>query len=270
MVTLFEQDIQTTDRQSSKGNQLKWMKNDTWYKADYTGYEGLSEYVVSNLLKKSSLESEEYVLYDTENISYGTTIFHGCKSFNFLKDGEQIITLERLFASYYGESLYKSIYKIQNYENRLRFLTEQTERMTGLKEFGAYLCKLLTIDAIFLNEDRHTHNIAVIKCDNGGYRYCPIFDNGAALLSDTVMDYPMGQDILELMGRVRAKTFCSSFDGQLEIAERLYGDQIHLEFKRKDIEGLLETDEVYPEDVKDRVMEILIQQMRKYQYLFAG
>ena len=51
MVELSEQNIRTNNRQSSKGNQLKWYKNEIWYKADYTGYEGLAEYVVSNLLE---------------------------------------------------------------------------------------------------------------------------------------------------------------------------------------------------------------------------
>ena len=69
MVQLFEQDIKTNDRQSSKGNQLKWCRNNVWYKADYMGYEGLVEYVVSRLLEKSSLKQEEYVLYKTEEIS---------------------------------------------------------------------------------------------------------------------------------------------------------------------------------------------------------
>lgn len=270
MVTLFEKDRKTTNYQSSKGNQLKWMKNNVWYKADYTGYEGLSEYVISNLLKSSSLKPEEYVLYNTENISYGTTIFNGCKSINFLKEGEQLITLERLFGSYYGESLYKSIFKIQNYENRLKFLVEQTERITGLKDFGIYLCKLLTVDALFLNEDRHTHNIAVVKDDNDNdrYRLCPVFDNGAALLSDITMDYPMGQDIIELLGNVRAKTFCSSFDEQLNIAKKLYRDQIYFTFGKKDIEKLLDVEDTYSDEIKERVMLILMQQMRKYQYLF--
>ena len=68
MVQLFEQDIKTNDRQSSKGNQLKWCRNNVWYKADYMGYEGLVEYVVSRLLEKSSLKQEEYVLYKTEVI----------------------------------------------------------------------------------------------------------------------------------------------------------------------------------------------------------
>lgn len=35
-------------RQSSKGNQLKWENKGVWYKADYTGYEGLSEYLIWN------------------------------------------------------------------------------------------------------------------------------------------------------------------------------------------------------------------------------
>ena len=44
MIELFEQNIRTNDRQSSKGNQLKWKNDGKWYKADYTGYEGLAEY----------------------------------------------------------------------------------------------------------------------------------------------------------------------------------------------------------------------------------
>ena len=70
MVELFEQNIKTNTRQSSKGNQLKWENESIWYKADYMGYEGLVEYVVSRLLEKSSLKQEEYVLYKTEEINY--------------------------------------------------------------------------------------------------------------------------------------------------------------------------------------------------------
>ena len=55
LIELFECDIKTENRQSSKGNQLKWLNKNIWYKADYTGYEGLSEYIVSRLLQKSSL-----------------------------------------------------------------------------------------------------------------------------------------------------------------------------------------------------------------------
>lgn len=60
--------------------------------------------------------------------------------------------------------------------------------MTGLQNFGVYMNKLLTIDAFFLNEDWHMHNIAVLMNGKGDYAYCPIFNNGAGLLADTTMD----------------------------------------------------------------------------------
>ena len=64
----FEQNIRTNDRQSSKGNQLKWENEGIWYKADYTGYEGLVEYMISHLLKKSSLAENEF-----QNLSFSLT-----------------------------------------------------------------------------------------------------------------------------------------------------------------------------------------------------
>ncbi|MBP5331009.1 MAG: hypothetical protein J6Y89_04080 [Lachnospiraceae bacterium] len=80
MIELFENNLKTQNRQSSKGNQLKWESDGIWYKADYTGYEGLSEYVVSELLRKSSLLPEEYVLYAPEQIKYKATTYNGCKN----------------------------------------------------------------------------------------------------------------------------------------------------------------------------------------------
>lgn len=56
MIELFENQLIEQNRQSSKGNQLKWYDGEYWYKADYTGYEGFSEYVISHLLQKSSLD----------------------------------------------------------------------------------------------------------------------------------------------------------------------------------------------------------------------
>ncbi|MBQ9983940.1 MAG: hypothetical protein IJP29_05055 [Lachnospiraceae bacterium] len=270
MVELFQQDERKTYAQSSKGNQLKWYNQDIWYKTDYTGYEGLSEYVISKLLQYSDLGSLEYVDYEVEMMRYRDTIYRGCKSKDFLPKGWRIITLERLFQSAYGNSLSQSLYSITDYENRLRFLVDQTVRVTGLRNFGVYMSKLLTIDALFLNEDRHTHNIAVLMDDMGEYHYCPFFDHGASLLADTTMDYPLQADVGldELIGRVEAKTFCSSFDEQLDIAEKLYGKHLHFYFTRKDVEHLLEMETEYPVEEKRRVLDVVMAQRRKYEYLF--
>ena len=268
VVELFEKDIREYDRQSSKGNQLKLFSNNIWYKADYTGYEGLTEHVVSKLLACSTLEEREFICYDTEEIKYKYMIYKGCSSENFLPEGWSLITLERLFQQVYQKSLNKAIYSISDYENRIKFLVEQTIRITGLTDFGAYISKLLTIDAFFLNEDRHTHNIAVLMDTEGKYHYCPIFDNGAALLSDTTMDYPLTVPFNVLLENVRSKTFCTSFDEQLDIAERLYGQHIHFHFSEKEIENLCLKESYYSDEIKERVKDVLMNQRRKYQYLF--
>lgn len=49
------------------------------------------------------------------------------------------------------------LWQMDDAEQRLCFLEKQVERITGLRGFGIYINKLLTIDAVFLNEDRHTH-----------------------------------------------------------------------------------------------------------------
>lgn len=269
MIELFEQNIRTNDRQSSKGNQLKWENEGIWYKADYTGYEGLAEYMISHLLKKSTLTENEFVCYNLEKIKYGTVIYNGVKSKNFLSEDWQIITLERLFRNFFGESLYKSLYRIPEHKERLQFLVQQVERMTGLRNFGSYINKLLTIDAFFLNEDRHTHNIAVLMNGKGDYAYCPIFDNGAGLLSDTTMDYPLSGDVYALMDSVQSKTICGEFDEQLDISEALYKTNLKFQFTKKDVTELLADAKDYSDEIRNRVEMIIFAQMQKYTYLFS-
>lgn len=268
MVTLFEGDAYGTRRQSSKGNQLKWYSGEKWYKADYTGYEGLAEYMISHLLQFSTLERKAFLLYDTVRIQYDETVFLGCQSENFLPPRWQLITLERLFWLHYGESLYQSIFRIRETENRAVFLVEQAEHLTGLREFGKYVSMLLTIDALFLNEDRHTHNIAVLRDETGKYHYCPAFDHGASLMADTTMDYPMETPLEKLYGKPKPKTFCRDFDEQLDVVEALYGQHIKFSFTDADVEKLLESESEYPDEIKKRVKELLRLQRRKYRYLF--
>lgn len=269
MIELFEQNIKSTDRQSSKGNQLKWKNDKIWYKADFTGYEGLAEYMISHLLEYSSLEEEEFVKYDYEQIKYKHTIYNGVQSTDFLTEGWEIITLERLFQTFFQQSIYKSVWHIQSsVEERFRFLVSQVERVTNLKKFGVYLNKIFTIDAMFLNEDRHMHNIAVLMNTDGKFDYCPMFDHGAGLLADTSMDYPLDVDIYDLIPTVKAKTISTDFDEQLDISEALCGNHLQFYFDKKDVDKLLNGITGYSQQEKNRVRDIIFNQMRKYAYLF--
>ncbi len=64
--------------------------------------------MISHLLKKSTLAEDEFVCYDLEKIKYGTVIYNGVKSRNFLREDWQIITLERLFKNSFGERIFGS------------------------------------------------------------------------------------------------------------------------------------------------------------------
>lgn len=216
----------------------------------------------------STLPEKDYVKYKTVQLQFQNTVFRGTASKNFLLPGQQLITIERLFFQHYGESLYQSVFHITDHKKRLAFLVDSVIRLTGLNEFGIYMNRLLTLDAIILNEDRHTHNIAVIMNPDGTYDYCPIFDNGAGLLSDTTLDYPTDQATYSLMEKVHAKTFCRDFDEQLNLSEELYGYHLTFNLTEKQLHAFLCEETIYPENIRTRVETVLRAQMRKYQHLF--
>ena len=268
MVELFEQNIKTNTRQSSKGNQLKWENEGIWYKADYTGYEGLAEYVISHLLKLTNLNEGEYVLYEPEQIKYKRQIYNGVRSRTFIDEDWQIITLERLFKNVYNESLTSVLWHMSDVKERLEFLVNAIKNITDLNNGGEYICRLFTIDAFFLNEDRHMHNIAVLMNGKGEYKYCPVFDNGAGLLSDTTMDYPIGQDIYQMISEVKSKSVSQDFDEQLDVAENLYGQNLQFLFTKKNVSDIVNNADMYPLEERKRVELIIYSQMNKYKYLF--
>lgn len=254
---------------SSKGNQLKWKSGDSWYKADYMGYEGLSEVVVSRLLGKTDVG--EFVPYTPVMIEYDGRLFHGCKSSNFLQPDEELITVDRLFRQFTGKNLTAELARIRDMKERILYLTENVAEITGLKEFGAYMTAALEIDAVFLNEDRHTNNIAVIYQENtGSYRLCPYFDHGLSLYADITVDFPIDQDLEACKRKIEAKPFSRDFDEQMDAAEELYGKQVHFRFDEQDIrEAVAALDGIYDARFLQRAEQVLNQQRRKYGYLFS-
>ena len=253
---------------SSKGDQSKWLVDNIWYKADENGYESLSEYVVSKLLSKSSLHNEEYVMYDLVDVKYKNQVYHCCRSDNFLLPGDNLITIERLYMDINGQSLTETLNHIDGYKNRAKYLVNFVIDVTELNDFGEYLYKTLVIDALFLNEDRHLHNIAVVRKANGTFDYCPIFDNGASLLSNVKVDYPLNIDTLDLIRTVKAKTIGDDFIEAINEMEASYGTSISFSFDEKDIDELLKDIDVYDSKIIKRVKQVLKYQRNKMMYYF--
>ncbi|MCR5452803.1 MAG: hypothetical protein K6F00_09270, partial [Lachnospiraceae bacterium] len=210
----------------SKGNQPKINIGDSWYKLDFLGYEGASEFVTSELLKHSNVKS--FVEYRIEDVEYNDSSKKACISRNFLKEGQEIVTVEQMFKKLLGKPS-SFVFKDMSVKDRIKYTVDFVEKSTGLNNFGEYLTTLLELDAIILNEDRHLHNIAVIENSDGSFSYCPIFDNGAAFFSDMNQDYPLSKTFGRCLKSVKAKPFSSSFDKQAKEAESLYGEQLEFE-----------------------------------------
>lgn len=253
---------------TSKGDQPKWQMGGKWYKADHMGYEALAEVLISQLLKQSNVP--DFVEYEPVRIQYQGKEINGCASKNFRGKDEMLVPFERLHRAYKGQGLAATLGRIDEPQERIRYTVDFVEQMTGLTGVGEYLTLLLELDSFFLNEDRHTNNLAVIRNERTKeFRLCPIFDNGLSLLSD-LNDYPMDKDVYDCIRRVRAKPFDMDFDAQVEAAEALYGMHLKFSFTRYDVSKMLDAvRELYSSTVIARVEQTVYEQMRKYPVYFG-
>ena len=250
---------------SSKGNQEKWRDSNLWYKLDQFGYESLAETFTSLLLEHSNIERDTpftFVRYEMTQLNVRNTIRTGCVSRHFLQNSQSIVTVAHLLKHHYGIPLKYLFDKIPSYKRRIAFLADACKDITGLEFFPQYLTILFEIDGLILNDDRHLNNIAVLEQD-GKFDYCPIFDQGAGLLSNTQI-FRMDVVPKALISSVRARPFDMTFNHQVNSVRNLYGRQLELpKFTRKQLYEILEPLlEYYPERdrgiIADRVIETVM------------
>lgn len=258
---------------SSKGNQEKWYDKETdcWYKLDQFGYESLAETVISEFLEDSNIETDTPFTF----VRYGMTRFRvhgrdrtGCVSRNFLKDGESIVTLNRLLTLYLGCPLKEKLMKLTSDKKRVEYLANTTAEITKLADFPKYLTLVFEVDSLFLNDDRHLNNIAVIEKD-GRYSYCPVFDNGAGLLSG-VSFLPFDIAPKALVKDAVARPMGTSFTRQMNTARGFTGPVLKIrKYDRAEIADRVKPLlDYYPkrdrELILDRVEECILERQKLF------
>jgi len=214
---------------SSKGNQEKWLDGGTWYKLDQFGYEALAEVFTSMLLEYSNIETDtpfRFTRYRMERLHVHGRERIGCSSDHFLKAGESIVTINHLFKQHLGHSPSDALQRLSSDKKRMAYLAETTGDITGLNCFPQYLTLLFEIDGLVLNDDRHLNNIAVIS-KGEAFDYCPIFDQGAGLLSN-VMYAPMHIIPKTLISSAQARPFNTTFNRQIKTMQSLYKKQLYI------------------------------------------
>lgn len=276
IIQIEQENILTGNGHSSRGNQLKWEQDGWWYKADALGYEGLAEVVASELLKHSNRGN--FVEYEPAVVRYKDRYYRGCRSRNFKREGEELVTLEKLYRIVTGLSLAEELAHIAETGQRIAHTVNFVENVTGLRGFGRYLSELLETDAFFLNEDRHTNNIALLyDSRQNRYRLCPCFDMGLSLFADTTESFPLERSVEECYKLIKAKPFDRDFLEQMDAAAKLYGGMLQFDMSRHDIRdfvGRLKAEFLPSEGVEwytgewNRVEETLVEQALTFSYAF--
>lgn len=190
----------------SKGTQVKYVKDNFWYKEDNLGCEGDIEYLVSLILKYSSLKKTDYIVYDRGMINNKK----GCRSEDFTLNGRFVFyTLQRLYEQITGSDLYEKVKSIDGFEERRDFVLEFFNKYYKF-DLSDYFSKIFTLDLITLNEDRHFNNLGIIlDIDSNRFYNAPIFDNGMSLLNGNVsISRHIGME--ENVCRVTSKPFSGS------------------------------------------------------------
>lgn len=147
-----------------------------WYKEYFKGGEALAEVLVSTFLRSCKyLTFEDFVPYDFKYTSVDSFDLRTCVSPNFLQKGEQFISFKDLLSQ-----VNQPTEKLVGFNSKLDFIDSVFQQTVG-QSFGEEMLRLLTLDVMFRNTDRHLSNFGIILAPNGSIRFAPIFDNGLAL-----------------------------------------------------------------------------------------
>lgn len=197
---------------TSKGNQSKWHYGNIWIKEDYLGYESLAECICSDLLSILNIPHVQYFPCKIIIDDLRSEVL-GCYSYDYRGNNREI-TLAKILKDIYGKQ-YSKYFRDKSTEERIEFVLASLEPYIDRQSLAYYLSVLLNFDAFVLNEDRHLNNISFF-CDGDKLTPTPIYDNGAALLSDvkSPMGYTLEQPTLKLMRKVKSKPFSTEFKKQ--------------------------------------------------------
>lgn len=178
------------------GAQKKWVTNShTWFKQDILGGEAVAETLVS-LFLSSCLNITEF---KAGFVAYGvsTTGNNLCYSYSFLKEGESFFPLYDAI-----KTVNPKWSEYADFEGKLGYIDSVYEAVLGYS-CKSWLLRVLTLDVMFRNTDRHLSNLGFIADRQGNLRLAPIFDNGLALGVSAGSYYDLQNTITGLGFRIK-------------------------------------------------------------------
>lgn len=151
-------------------------KGGYWDKEDFKGGEALAEVLVSTFLRSCNyLGFKDFVPYHFKHTSVNSFDLRTCVSPNFLQKEEQFISFKDLLSQ-----VSPLTEKLVGFDSKLDYIDSVFQQTVG-QSFREEMLRLLTLDVMFRNTDRHLSNFGIILAPNCSIRFAPIFDNRLAL-----------------------------------------------------------------------------------------
>ena len=126
---------------SVEGSQEKYLKDGYWYKRDLNGYEGLAEELVYKVLKCSNVS--KYAVYERCTINGQ----RGCRTKNFLRTEESLVTFQYLYEMHTGGQLSDYILKYSDVCDRVNATIDLMFKYTNL-DMTNYVSNTLHLDQL--------------------------------------------------------------------------------------------------------------------------
>lgn len=211
---------------SSKGNQRKFYHNGYWIKLDNDRCnEGLAEEFVSKF--ENLILDFPYVEYKTDLFSLDGDEYKGCYCYNMYDDKDvvfyslrHVLKMNNIPLSIFTKEEDTAV-NIQNVINTIG-------AHTGV-DIATYLFRLLFLDALIINEDRHYMNLGICIRGNTSAQ-APCFDNGASLFC-TNWTYRKTRSLEDNIqfAKDAAKPFNRFYDKQVEACIRLGAKPLYID-----------------------------------------
>lgn len=247
---------------SSKGNQVKFYNQGYWYKIDNDRCcEGLAEDFVSYI--SGYIVDFPYVQYRSEKLSYNDEVFNGCVSYNMFNRLDcSFLSLRSLLRS--AGAINGILIKDSCIENNIMNVCNLVFDITGV-DFLSYLGRLLMLDCLIINEDRHIMNLGVCYCSSSGIYYqAPCFDNGSSLFC-TNWTYRKKKTLQENIDSAYcvARPFSKFYDKQLDALLNLGCSKLWIK------SGVVDAvssyyNPLYSQELNDRVKIVFLNMLERY------
>lgn len=248
---------------SSKGNQKKFYKNGFWVKLDNDKCsEGLAEDFVSKFC--ACVYDFPYVQYESSKFEYRDEVYNGCYSRNMYSRTDVVFISLRNLMKQWG--IPNSVFtKSDIISSNISYVVHLVESNIGLNLLD-YFRRLLFLDCLIINEDRHIMNLGVCYCksDNKFYE-APCFDNGSSLFC-TNWTYRKRKTFKENIESAKsvARPFSKFYDKQLNALLSLGCKP--LEINKSSVDYLLMNyyNSLYSEELNLRVKKVLMDRLNYY------